>query len=215
MDLATFLETASPDDATALQEARQYEEVVYSLTSSEAVALLLVQNGLYGPLHDASEDPNNPARGICLAFMDSVRAESTFNWSDNTEKGLANRAMIDNLIQLLPDLEDNLNAFKADADAEASETVKPFARVTLHDVMLSRGTCPVKPVAQSGGYAVIETIGPTEKHNPRLLAENPRTGKRVRIESFRGVSEAGKYDTKVPPEWRNASLFVDDAYGVI
>lgn len=90
-----------------------------------------------------------------------------------------------------------------------------FAGTTLHDVKLARGTCPAVPVTVTDGYAVITTTADTEKHNPRLLADNPRTGERVRIESFRGVSEAGSYDTKVPPEWRNASLYVDDAYGVI
>jgi len=97
----------------------------------------------------------------------------------------------------------------------AYNTVTPFERVTLHDVLLSRGTCPTVAVTQSGGYVVITTTDDTEIHNPRLLALNPRTGALVRIESFRGVSAAGTYDAKVPPEWRNADLFVDDAYGVI
>jgi len=90
-----------------------------------------------------------------------------------------------------------------------------FSGTTLHEVKLARSTCPVKPVTVTDGYAVITTTAATEKHNPRLLADNPRTGERVRINNFRGVAAAGSYDTQIPPEWRNAQLFVDDAYGAI
>jgi len=85
----------------------------------------------------------------------------------------------------------------------------------LHEVLLARDACPTIAVTQSDGYVVITTTAETELHNPRLLATNPRTGAVVRIESFRGVSTAGNYDARVPSEWRNADLFVDDAYGVI
>jgi len=97
----------------------------------------------------------------------------------------------------------------------AYDTVTPFERVTLHEVLLARDACPTVAVTQSDGYVVITTTAETELHNPRLLATNPRTGAVVRIESFRGVSTAGNYDARVPSEWRNADLFVDDAYGVI
>ena len=97
----------------------------------------------------------------------------------------------------------------------AYETVTPFERITLHDVLITRGTCPTVAVTQSGGYVVITTTADTDRHNPRLLALNPRTGLLVRIESFRGVSSAGNYDARVPSEWRNAGLFVDNVYGMI
>jgi hypothetical protein len=97
----------------------------------------------------------------------------------------------------------------------AYDIVTPFERVTLHDVLLTRGVCPTIAVTQSGGYVVITTTDDTELHNPRLLALNPRTGSLVRIESFRGVSSAGTYDARVPSEWRNAVLSVEDAYGVV
>jgi hypothetical protein len=97
----------------------------------------------------------------------------------------------------------------------AYDTVTPFSRITLHDVLLTRGTCPTVAVTQSGGYVVITTTAETETHSPRLLAVNPRTGVLVRIESFRRVSSAGLHDARVPSEWRNADLFVDDAYGVV
>jgi hypothetical protein len=117
---------------------------------------------------------------------------------------------------------DNMASAGAITEAEAGvlkgyayNTVTPFSRITLHDVLLTRGTCPTVAVTQSGGYAVITVNADVEPHNPRLLAQNPRTGALVRIESFRGVSSAGTYDAKVPPEWRTAGLFVDDAYDVV
>lgn len=99
--------------------------------------------------------------------------------------------------------------------AAVTKSVILFAGTTLHEVKLARGTCPAVPVTVTDGYAVITTTAATETHNPRLLADNTRTGERVRVESFRGVSAAGSYDTKVPPEWRNAALYADDAYGVM
>lgn len=215
MTLSEFLKTASPDDATALTEARAYEETVFNLTSSEAVTLLLVQSGLYAALTDVAGDTTSPARGICMAFMDRVRTTSSFNWSPDTGKGQANRAMIDNLVSLLPELEPNLLAFKAAADGEASNIIQPFFAATLHDVKLTRGTVVAKPVEQSGGYVVITTTADTEKHNPRLLAYNERLGAWQRVNSFRGVGVAGKYESQVPNEWRDKQLSVDDAYGVL
>jgi hypothetical protein len=97
----------------------------------------------------------------------------------------------------------------------AYDTVTPFARINLHSVMVTRGVCPTIAVTQSGGYVVITTTAETEMQSPRLLALNPRTGALVRIESFNGVASAGKYDARVPSEWRNAALFVDDAYGSV
>lgn len=99
--------------------------------------------------------------------------------------------------------------------AYAYETSTPFASLTLHELLIARGTCPVKAVTHTNGFVVIETTGAVEAHNPRLLADNPRTGERVRINNFRGVSSAGRYEAQVPGEWRGAALYVDDAYGVV
>ena len=215
MILKEFLSTASADDETALAEARAHTVTEYALATSETVTQLLLQAGLYGPIYDESQDAASSARAICLAFMDRVRTNSTFNWSPDNAKGQANRQLVETLITLMPILEPNFQAFKTATEAETARTVNPFAAVTLHEVKLVRGTCPAVPVTQSGGYAVITTTAAAENHNPRLLADNPRTGKKVRINNFRNVATAGSYDALVPPEWRSAQLYVDDAYGVI
>jgi hypothetical protein len=97
----------------------------------------------------------------------------------------------------------------------AYNTVTPFERITLHDVLLTRGTCPTVAVTQSGGYAVITVNADVEPHNPQVYAINPRTGLSERINGFRNVRKSGLYDCVIPSEWRNSALSVDDAYGVI
>jgi hypothetical protein len=97
----------------------------------------------------------------------------------------------------------------------AYDIVTPFERVTLHDVLLTRGVCPTIAVTQSGGYAVITVNADVEPHTPQVYAANPRTGLIERVNGFRNVSKAGLYDCVIPSEWRNSALSVDDAYGVI
>jgi len=94
----------------------------------------------------------------------------------------------------------------------AYNTVTPFERITLHDVLLTRGTCPTIAVTQSGGYVVITTTADTEPHNPRLLALNPRTGKTQPVNNFRSVMLAGKYEARVPVEFNGAVLTVENPY---
>jgi hypothetical protein len=216
MTLSDFLATADANHTVALGQVRGYEEAQENTLTSNVLTMLLVASGLYGYFRDCSENTQHPARDICLALMDRLRTQSEFNFMPGHPKGDANNGMIDLLINyLMTEKQAELNALRTSLTAEASTIITPFEQVTLHDVLLTRGVCPVQPVTQAGGYAVIAVTQSVEKHNPRLLADNPRTGERVRIESFRGVANAGTYDTKVPPEWRGATLFVDDAYGVI
>lgn len=216
MNLSDFLKTANAEDATALAEARAHTETRGQTISSDRLTMIALAANMYGVFTDVAADPTHQARGYVLALMDRLRTSTDFHFIIGDPKGNANLGMFDLLISsLMTEHATALQTLKDMVVAEANPTAKPFENVTLHDVKLTRGTCPVKPVAVTDGYAVITTTADTEKHNPRLLADNPRTNERVRIESFRGVSAAGKYDAKVPPEWRNASLYVDDAYGVI
>ena len=207
--LTEFLATADTDNAVALNQARAFSEQVLKpldermMNERTVLGLIGMQSGeTFMQSLEAAPDSLLPAR---------VKA-----WFKPSEAG------IDVATPSAVGLIDTMAGAGAITEAEAGvlkgyayNTVTPFERITLHDVLLTRGTCPTVAVTQSGGYAVITTTSETEMHSPRLLALNPRTGALVRIESFRGVSGAGTYDTKVPPEWRNSELFVDDAYGVI
>ena len=207
--LTEFLATADTDNAVALNQAHTFSEQVLKplegrmMNERTVMGLIGMQSGeTFMQSLEAAPDSLLPTR---------VKA-----WFKPSEAG------IDVATPSAVGLIDAMAGAGAITVAEAGllkgyaySTVTPFERITLHDVLLTRGTCPTVAVTQSGGYAVIVTSADTELHNPRLLAMNPRTGELVRIESFRGVSSAGTYDAKVPPEWRNAELFVDDAYGVI
>ena len=207
--LTEFLSTADADSATALVQARAFSEQVLKpidermMNERTVMGLIGMQSGeVFMQSLEAAPDSAIPAR---------VKA-----WFKPSEAG------IDVATPSAVGLIDTMAGAGAITEAEAGllkgyayDTVTPFERITLHDVLLTRGACPTVAVTQSGGYAVITTTADTELHNPRLLAMNPRTGALVRIESFRGVFSAGTYDARVPSEWRNADLFVDDAYGVV
>jgi len=207
--LTEFLSTADADSTIALGQARAFSEQVLKplddrmMNERTVMGLIGMESGeMFMQSLEATPDSAIPAR---------VKA-----WFKPSEDG------IDVATPSAVGLIDAMAGAGAITEAEAGvlkgyayDTVVPFARITLHDVLLTRGACPTVAVTQSGGYAVITTTDDTELHNPRLLALNPRTSAMVRIESFRGVASAGTYDAKAPSEWRNAELFVDDAYGVV
>ena len=207
--LKEFLSTADADSGVALAAARAFSEQVLKpidermMNERTVMGLIGMESGeTFMQSLEAAPDNMIPAR---------VKA-----WFKPSEAG------IDVATPSAVGLIDTMAGAGAITEAEARllkgyayNTVTPFERVTLHEVLLARDACPTVAVTQSDGYVVITTTAETELHNPRLLATNPRTGALVRIESFRGVSTAGTYDAKVPPEWRNAGLFVDSAYGAI
>lgn len=179
MTLAEFLSTADTDHTAALGQARAFEGSQGKIVTSNVLTMLLVGAGLYAYFRDCSVDTQHPARGICLALMDRLRTQSEFNFMPGHPKGDVNNGMIDLLINaLMTEKQAELEALRTSLNAEASMATKPFERVTLHDVLLARGVCPVVEVTQSNGYVVITTTADVEQHNPRLLADNPRTGKK-------------------------------------
>ena len=207
--LTEFLSTADADSATALVQARAFSEQVLKPLDERMMNERTVM-GLIGM------ESGEVFMQSLEAAPDSMIPTRVKTWFKPSEAGID--VATPSAIVLI----DNIASAGAITEAEAGvlkgyayDTVTPFERITLHDVLLTRGACPTVAVTQSGGYVVITTTDDTEMHNPRLLAMNPRTGSLVRIESFRGVSSAGAYDARVPSEWRNADLFVDDAYGAI
>ena len=207
--LTEFLSTTDADSGVALAAARAFSEQVLKpldermMNERTVMGLIGMQSGeTFMQSLEAAPDNMIPAR---------VKA-----WFKPSEAGID--VATPSAVQLINTMAGAGAITQAEAGllkGYAYNTVTPFSRITLHDVLLTRGACPTVAVTQSGGYAVITTTAETELHNPRLLAVNPRTGALVRIESFRGVSSAGIYDSRVPSEWRNAELFVDDAYGVV
>jgi len=207
--LTEFLSTADADSGVALAAARAFSEQVLKpldermMNERTVMGLIGMESGeTFMQSLEAAPDSVMPAR---------VKA-----WFKPSEAGIdvatpSAVGLIDAMAGAGAITVDEAGVLKG----YAYNTVTPFARITLHDVLLTRGTCPTIAVTQSGGYAVITVTVDTEEHHPRLLVLNPRTGAIVRIESFHNVSSAGTYDARVPSEWRNADLFADDVYGVI
>ena len=207
--LTEFLATADADSGVALAAARAFSEQVLKpidermMNERTVMGLIGMQSGeVFMQSLEATPDSAIPDR-VKLWFRPSELG------IDISEPAAVQ--IVDGMIGAGAITEDEAGLLKG----YAYNTVTPFERVTLHDVLITRGVCPTVAVTQSGGHVVITTTADTELHNPRLLALNPRTGEIVRIESFRGVSSAGTYDARVPSEWRNADMFVDDAYGVV
>jgi len=207
--LTEFLATADTDNAVALTQARKFSEQVLKPLEGR----MLNERTVLGLIGMAAGETFMQS---LEAAPDSMIPPRVKVWFKPSEAGIDIGSptavqLVDSMAKAGAITASNAGLLKG----YAYDTVTPFERITLHDVLLTRGTCPTVAVTQSGGYVVITTIAETETHSPRLLALNPRTGALVRIESFRGVSSAGTYDAKEPPEWRTAELFVDNAYGVI
>lgn len=215
MTLQEFLATASPHPNQALAEAQAYEIIEPAFITSNTLTVYVVQAGLYDVFSDVANNPESPVRGICMALMDRLRGQSEFNLSQSLPLGQANLAMLNTLIQALPQHSVAISNLRDVLLSVSNRVVRPFANTTLHDVLVARGECLVKPVTVIDGWVVITTTADCPKHNPRLLAVNSRTGKWQRINNFYGVAEAGSYEAQVPREWFGAELAVDDAYGVM
>ena len=221
MTLATFLATADLDDQVALIEAQSHTVTSYRKIGGNEARQFFSMFGAIRPLEAAV---SNTSIVQVLAGVDTTIGElaqvvietmqsstSKFATDPNEEDGALNRSASALLVTAGVFAQATVDAFFSSSEVIAT----PFSKITLHSVKIARDAVTLKPVTQVNGYVTIETNAGSEMHNPRLMALNPRTGLRQRINNFAGVSWVGKYDAVVPTQWRNAELFVDDVYGVI
>ena len=207
--LTEFLSTADADSSVALTQARAFSEQVLKplegrmLNERTVLGLIGMASGeTFMQSLEAAPDSMIPAR-VKVWFKPS---EAGIDIGSPTAVQL-----VDSMAKAGAITASNAGLLKG----YAYDTVTPFERITLHDVLLARNNCPTIAVTTSGGYAVITVNVDVEAHNPQVYATNPRTNKQERINGFRNVSKAGLYDCVIPSEWRNSALSVDDAYGVI
>jgi hypothetical protein len=210
--LSTILAGLPADDAEALTAVRAYQVTERTGINSTVLAMAMVEAGLYADVYDLSLNTASEYRGHALYLLAVLGSNSDIDFNPGTDVGQANISLLQAMGTALGA---KLNVLRNKITQYTVSTRLPFANATLHDVKIARNTCPVKAVSQSNGFAVITLLSDVEAHNPRLLADNPRTGERVRINNFRGVSSAGKYEAMVPGEWRGASLYVDDVFGAL
>lgn len=215
MTLQEFLLTADADNATALQQAREYETTQGRFITSNTLTVYVVQLGLYSVLADTANATGHAARDMCMAVIDRLRGVSDFNFIIGTPMGDANFALLEAMKQALSQHTAALSQLEQIVTAYCNETVKPFANATLYDVLVARKAVPLKQVSMMMGHATVTTTADCEPHRPQLHIFNPRTGRHQRINGFETVSAAGIYECAVPPLWYGYDLFVDDAYGVM
>lgn len=215
MTLKEFLLTADPDHTVALQQAQEYTETQGRFITSNSLTVYVVQLGLYSVFNDVAATVGHPIRDICMAVIDRLRGVSDFNFIRGTPMGDANFLLLAALKQGLQSKLNELTQLEQLVDVYCNQAVRPFANITLHDVLITREVCPTIPATANGGYVTITTNGDCVKHNPRLMAKNPRTDKWQRINNFYDVSVSGTYDASVPPQFSGLELAVDNPYGVI
>lgn len=214
--LKEFLQTASADHSEALTQARAYEITQGAMVDATTVNGVLTDFGLISEVKRIANDSTHPAHNILLGVYTGLLGNHPFNFIQNSLTGQHALAQLNWLIETgLPSKATELTQFRDLMLWHANVAVYPFANITLHDVLIASDACPTKPVAAAAGFVTITTTADCEKHNPRLLALNPRTANWQRINSFMGVEKTGVYDAAVPPQFNGWQLAVDNAYEVL
>jgi hypothetical protein len=211
-NLADFLLTANPDHALALAEAHAYTVNDGHMLPATTISGILAKHNLTGHVVDISNDVGHPFRHKMLSMRMSIEGDHPFNFIIGKTVGDEQIATLNQMITGIPELAVQLTAFRDTVLFLANKTVQPLLGTTLHDVLITRNVCPMRPVTQAGGYAVLTTVADCPTHNPRILMLNPRTGTYQRIANFMGVGAAGVYDVQLPSVAWSASLVVDAPY---
>ena len=210
--LSSVLPLAPADNTEALTFLRAYTINERSQIPSTLLAMALVETGLYAQIYDISKDVQSDYRDHALYLLAILSSGQSMDFNPNSAVGAANISILQAMGAALGT---KLGVLRNKITSYTVKALTPFSNLTMHELLIARGTCPVKSSVQVNGFVVIELLSDVEAHNPRLLADNPRTGERVRINNFRGVSSAGRYEAQVPREFIGADLYVDDAYGVV
>lgn len=215
MTLAEFLSTANPDHNLALAEARAFNLSKGLLIEASTVNGVLTDLDLIDVVKDIAENKEHPARRKMLGVYTALLGNHQFNFIQSSLTGQRALAQLNWLIDTgVPEHAEVLSQFRDLMLWRSSALEYPFANTTLHDVLIVREACPWLVVPADGSFVVITTTANCEKHNPRLMALNPRTGNWQRINNFMGVELAGRYETSVPLQFKGWQLKVDNAYGV-
>ncbi len=212
-DFLKTIEHLSHEDAVTASNA--FSITTGHILEASSVNGVLTDLDLIDLVKDISEDKLHPARVKMLGVYTGLLGNHPFNFILSSFTGQRAIDQLDWLIITLPEHADRLRQFKDLMIWRANVVVQPFKGKTLHDVLLGRGVCPVKPVTAINGWVTINTLKDSPEHNPRLLVLNPASGQLQWINNIKGVSTAGSYAARVPKEWLGNELFVDDPFGAL
>ena len=195
-------------DFATLAQAQAYETTQPRLIHRDSMNSLLASAGLYVNLKAIAQDTTSPFQNLISAFLDST----DYNFMVGNSTGDRQIAALDSIISAGGDLGAAMSSIRPLILGMANPTYKPFENNTKHDFELARGTITRKAVTQKDGILTINTNADCERHNPQVYQYIESADFYKRVAGFRGVGVAGKYQIEVP---RVASLYIDDAYGVV
>ena len=191
------------EEFNTLQDAKNYIAPKERMISQDMIVSFLAKNNCVTSLQASLDEK---AKGFYLAILSGVEE---FNLKNSSESvGKPQQILLSYLVSI-----NAVNqAFADDCILYANTIYKPFGNATKHDFELAKGTITRKAVTQTDGILTINTNTDCEAHNPQVYQYIESADFYKRVAGFRGVSVASKYQIEVP---RVASLYIDDAYGVV
>lgn len=205
-------------DFATLAEAKAHTETVGRLLPPTTMNSMLARDGLYSALRFIRDDAGHPFQDEVGAFLDEKNTE--YNFMLKGETGPAQIALLDQLIasnisvtlgSRVVDVSGQLAILKPKLIAACNFETFPHANATEYDFQRAKGTLTQVEKAPENGWLKITTTADCEPHRPQIHAAIQ--GVMRRVAGFDTVSAAGDYIAQVPTG--QATLYVDDAYGII
>lgn len=168
-------EYAALTDEQALAALHAVTEPATALIPATTVNQLFAQLDLTGVIQDIAADHQHVFRHKMASVILSIGGDHPFNFSVGTIAGDGNLAMLDAMIANLPELAAKLTQFKATVYAMANKKVRPFASVTLNNVVAARAgeTWQVLPETSARKLRVmLNTVAPEQTHIVIQMSED-------------------------------------------
>jgi hypothetical protein len=125
-------------DEQALAALHAVTTPTTALIPATTVNQLFAQLDLTCTIQDIAATHDHPFRHKMASVILSIGGDHPFNFAVGTLAGDGNLAMLDAMIANLPDLAAKLTQFKATVYAMANKQSRPFAAVTLGNVIAAR-----------------------------------------------------------------------------
>ena len=166
------------------------------MISSDVMTMMLVKFGLYGFFLSRVDD-------ISLAFMDRVRAVSTFNFVTGSVMGEANKSMMQTVVDNNPDLIEQLTALRLALIDYANPTYFPYVEMTETQFDEIKNPPVVEPASPPPVYEYFDQI-PSQTGNfiSRLRLDSPPS-RAATVHVYERISKDGV----IWLEWKRVGYF--------
>lgn len=189
-------------DEQALAALHAVTEPTTALIPATTVNQLFAQLDLTGVIQDIAADHQHVFRHKMASVILSIGGDHPFNFAVGTVAGDGNLAMLDAMINALPELAAKLTQFKATVYAMANKPSRPFAAVTLANVIAARADWTVIDDYTGSKLALTLAQALPEQSLVRIEACESVDGESwtafARISHFYNVQTAGLYIADIP-----------------